>query len=68
MIAKRRNIGGIIITLLFISLLVTAGFGGYFYYMRHREPTQGIFVYDQEMRSRGIRREALASGYLYQPT
>lgn len=60
---KGERTRGRVMVLLFITLLIVAGSGGYFYYIKHKEPTQGIFVYNQE-----IRREEIISGYLYQPS
>ncbi|HHX59831.1 MAG TPA: hypothetical protein GX707_03690 [Epulopiscium sp.] len=61
MVTKGERIRGRIIILFFIMLVIITGWGGCFYYMKHKQPTQGIFVYDQEMK-----REECVSGYLYQ--
>lgn len=60
MVSKDAGIRGRVVMLFFILLLIIVGFGGYFYYIRHKEPTQGIFVYDFD-----IRREEFVSGHLY---
>lgn len=45
----------------FITGLIAVGSGGYYYYnYRYKEPTQGIFVFDPEMR------KEFACGHLYQ--
>ncbi len=61
MIAKQERRWGRAIILLFITLLIVGGTGSYLYYTRHKEPTQGIFVYNLEMI-----KEDVVSGHLYQ--
>ena len=61
MIAKRETRWVRIIILSLIALVAIGGTGSYLYYIKHKEPTQGIFVYEQDMRKEGI-----VSGHLYQ--
>lgn len=63
MVIKNERKWGLVMILFFVSLFIVGGAGGYYYYIRHKEPTQGIFVYDQ-----GIRGEEFIRGYLYQPS
>lgn len=57
---KARIRRGRVLIAFFITGLIAAGSGGYLYYIKHTEPTQGIFVYDPEMR------KEFACGHLYQ--
>lgn len=61
MIEKRETRRGRIIILSLIALIAIAGTGSYLYYIKYKEPTQGIFVYEQDMR-----KEEIVSGHLYQ--
>ena len=58
---KGARIRGRVVVLFLVTVIIMTGLGSYVYYIRHKEPTQGIFVYDQEMR-----REEIVSGHLYQ--
>ena len=57
---QRRKIR--LFILLFSVALITIGSGGYLYFMRDKDPANGIFVYHH------ITREAGISGDLYQPS
>lgn len=61
MITKKKKrkirIGIVVLSITLIGI----GSGGYLYYARHKEPTNGIFVFNQ------VREEASLIGDLYQP-
>lgn len=61
MVSKGEKTRGRMMVILFMTLLIVIGSGGYVYYIRHKEPTQGIFVYNQQLRGGGF-----VSGHLYQ--
>ena len=58
--SQRRRVR-LIVLLLSVSLIII-GSGSYFYFIKHKEPTNGIFVYHH------IKGEGAVSGNLYQPT
>ena len=49
---------------LFFIAFVLAGFGVWFYIFRCKEPTHGVFVYNNDH----VIREELVCGYLYKPS
>lgn len=59
MVTKGEVRWGRTIVVLFLILFVVIGIWVYLYYSKHKEPTQGILVYQQEIR------KELVSGYLY---
>lgn len=61
MIAKRERVWGRVVVLFFIGLVIMIGSGSYVYYVRHKEPTQGIFV-DHN----GVEKAGGVNGHLYQ--
>lgn len=55
---ERIRLGAIL--LLFVIFVIMAGIGGYIYFIKDRKPTQGVFVYEYDIREEGIE-----DGYLY---
>ena len=51
-----------LIILLFSVALIIIGSGSYLYFTRHKDPTNGIFVFDD------IEKGEIISGDLYQPS
>ena len=46
-----------------IGIIALIGVSGYFYFMKHKEPTHGVLVYGNE-----IQKEEVDLGYLYKPS
>lgn len=57
---KKRYLGKSIILLL---VLITIGLATYYFFIINREPTQGVFVYNNR-----FGKEEVVDGYLHQPT
>lgn len=61
MIVSSKKRKGWLTTLLFILVLILIGAGTYYYFIKNKEPTHGIFVFINQ-----IRGEEVTHGYLHQ--
>lgn len=61
MVAKSKRRKGWLITLLFMLVLILIGIVTYYYFIKNKEPTHGVFVYKNE-----IIKEEIIDGYLHQ--
>ena len=50
--------------LFFLIAFIIAGFGIYYYIFRHKEPTHGVFVHNNNNEMK----EEFVCGYLYKPS